>query len=71
LTRAGRPQAGLRWAHRALRLGSVDPALRYHAGMSALAAGRPAEGRRNLRIAIAHGLAAQPLHLQRAREALR
>jgi tetratricopeptide (TPR) repeat protein len=71
LTQAGHPRAGLRWAHRALRLGSLDPALRYHAGMAALDAGRPAEGRRNLRVAIAHGLATQPLHLPHAREALR
>jgi tetratricopeptide (TPR) repeat protein len=71
LTRAGRPHAGLRWAHRALRLGSLDPSLRYHAGMTALAAGREPEGRRDLRLAIAHGLAAQPLHLARAKEALR
>jgi tetratricopeptide (TPR) repeat protein len=71
LTRAGRPRAGLRWAHRALRLGSLDPALRYHAGMAALAAGRRAEGRRDLRLALAHGLDAQPMHARRAREALR
>jgi tetratricopeptide (TPR) repeat protein len=90
LTRSGRPEAGLHWARRALRLGSLDPSLRYHAGMTALAAGRreaarderPATpraraagrreaGRRDLRLAIAHGLAAQPLHLRRAREALR
>ena len=71
LTRAGRPEAGLRWAHRALRLGTTDPSLRYHAGMTALAAGHRAEGRRQLRVAIAHGLAAQPLHLARAQEALR
>jgi tetratricopeptide (TPR) repeat protein len=71
LTRAGDPRAGLRWAHRALRLGSLDPVFHYHAGMSALAGGRTAEGRRDLRLAIAHGLAAFPLHLQRAQEALR
>ena len=71
LTRAGDRRAGLRWAHRALRLGSLDPAFGYHAGMTALAAGRTAEGRRDLRLAIAHGLAAFPLHLQRAQEALR
>jgi len=71
LTRAGRPQAGLRWAHRALRLGTLDPSMRYHAGMAALAAGRADEGRRQLRLAIAHGLTAQPLHLARALEALR
>ena len=71
LTRADRPEAGLRWAHRALRLGTVEPSLRYHAGMAALAAGRDAEGRRQLRVAVAHGLATQPLHLMRAQEALR
>jgi tetratricopeptide (TPR) repeat protein len=71
LTRAGRPAAGLRWAQRALRLGSLDPSFRYHAGMTALAAGRRDAGRRDLRLAIAHGLAAQPLQLRRAQEALR
>jgi tetratricopeptide (TPR) repeat protein len=71
LTRAGRPRAGLRWARRALRLGSLDPHFRYHAGVAAIAAGRRAEGRRNLRLAIAHGLAAHPLHLRRVERALR
>jgi tetratricopeptide (TPR) repeat protein len=71
LHRSGRSRAALRWAHRALRLGSLDPGLRYHAGMTALAAGRRGEGRRELRLALAHGLAAQPLHAARAREALR
>ena len=71
LARSGDARGGLRWAHRALRIGSLDPSLRYHAGMTALAAGRRAEGRRDLRLAIAHGLAAQPLQLRRAREALR
>ncbi len=59
LTRAGHPRAGLRWAHRALRLGSLDAGLRFHAGMTALAAGRRSEGRRDLRLALAHGLAAR------------
>jgi tetratricopeptide (TPR) repeat protein len=67
LTRAGHPAAGRRWAHRALKLGSLDPMFRYHAGMTALAAGRAAEGRRDLRLAFAHGLAAFPLHAQEAR----
>jgi tetratricopeptide (TPR) repeat protein len=80
LTRAGRVRAGLRWAHRALKLGSLDPGLRYHAGMTALALARRAaptssrivaEGRRDLRLALAHGLGAQPLLAMRAREALR
>jgi tetratricopeptide (TPR) repeat protein len=71
LTRAGDPQAGVRWARRALRLGSVDPLWRAHAGLSALAAGREAEGRRHLRVALAHGLDGWPWQAQRVRRALR
>ena len=67
LTRAGRAEAGLRWARRALQLGSLDPLFRYHAG---IAAGDSAEGRRNLRLALRHGLDAYPLHANRARVAL-
>lgn len=70
LTRAGRPHAGLRWSRRALRLGSLDPGFRYHAGLAAMAAGHRAEGRRHLRLAIRHGLAAHPLHLRRAEREL-
>jgi tetratricopeptide (TPR) repeat protein len=67
LTRAGRPREGLRWARRALSLGSLDPTFRYHAG---IAAGETPEGRRNLRLALQHGLDAYPLHAKRARAAL-
>jgi tetratricopeptide (TPR) repeat protein len=70
LTRSGRPEAGLRWAHRALRLGSRDAIFRYHAGMAALAAGRDAEGRRHLSIALDHGLAGWPWQAAQARDAL-
>jgi tetratricopeptide (TPR) repeat protein len=70
LTRAGRPAAGLRWAHRALRLGSRDPIFRYHAGIAALAAGRTAEGRAHLRIALRGGLAGWPWQSAQARAAL-
>lgn len=67
LTRAGRAGEGLRWARRALKLGSLDPTFRYHAG---IAAGDTPEGRRNLRLALARGLDAHPLHANRARAAL-
>jgi tetratricopeptide (TPR) repeat protein len=74
LTRAGRPREGLRWARRALRLGSLDPTFRYHAGIAALAAaggeGSRVAGRRDLRLALRHGLGAYPLHANRARAAL-
>ena len=67
LTRSGDRRAGLRWARRALRLGSLDPTFRYHAG---IAAGDTREGRRHLRLALRHGLDAHPLHANRARAAL-
>jgi tetratricopeptide (TPR) repeat protein len=40
LTRAGRPEEGVAWARRALRLGSKDSMFLYHAGISARAARR-------------------------------
>jgi tetratricopeptide (TPR) repeat protein len=70
LTRAGRPAAGLRWAQRALRLGSRDAIFRYHAGIAALGAGREAEGRSHLRVALDHGLVGWPWQAAQARAAL-
>ena len=67
LTRGGRRREGLAWAHRALRLGSLDPLLRFHAGIAA----RGDERRRHLRLALAHGLAGHPWQAAFAREALR
>jgi tetratricopeptide (TPR) repeat protein len=70
LTRAGDPAAGRAWTHRALRLGPLDPLFRAHAGLSALAAGHRAEGRRALQLALAHGLDGWPWQARRARQAL-
>jgi tetratricopeptide (TPR) repeat protein len=52
LTRAGKPREGLRWARRALELGSHDARLRFHAGMAARGAGDGASARRWLRLAL-------------------
>ena len=69
LTRSGRPEAGLRFARRALALGSRDPAFRFHAGMAAQAAGRPHAG--DLRIAVRGGAMLTPQQLTQAKEAIR
>ncbi|HMJ03308.1 MAG TPA: tetratricopeptide repeat protein, partial [Conexibacter sp.] len=71
LTRAGRPRDGLRWARRALRLGSLDPLFRYHAGIAAQAAGQTDEAARDLRIAAVGRAALSPLAARRLAEALR
>jgi tetratricopeptide (TPR) repeat protein len=71
LTRSGDAAAGYAWARRALRLGSMDPVWRAHAGLAALAAGKRADGRRELKLALAHGLDGWPWQARRAREALR
>jgi hypothetical protein len=68
LTRSGDRRAGLRWAKRALRLGSVDPLWLAHAG---LAAPHTEQGRAWLRAALAHGLEGWPGLAARVRRALR
>jgi tetratricopeptide (TPR) repeat protein len=70
LTSAGRPGAGLRWAHKALKLGSVDPSFLYHAGMSARAASRAGLARRWLARSLARNPGFSPLYAPRARRAL-
>jgi tetratricopeptide (TPR) repeat protein len=71
LTSAGRPAAGLRWARRALRLGSVDPTFLYHAGMSARAAGHRGQARAWLRAALRRNPRFSALYAPRAQAALR
>jgi tetratricopeptide (TPR) repeat protein len=65
LTRSGNPREGLMWAHRALKLGSLDPVFRYHASVAAGKVGRREEAARNLRLAREHGLAAHPWLVKR------
>lgn len=68
LTRAGKPNAGLRYARRALRDGAVDPLWLAHAGLAKRAAGQ--DGRRELRHALRRGLDGYPWQAQRVRRAL-
>jgi tetratricopeptide (TPR) repeat protein len=70
LTRAGRPADGLRWSRDALRLGSVDPAFLYHAGISARSAGRADLARVFLTRSIARNPRWSPLYAPRAKRAL-
>ena len=70
LTRGGRPDAGLRWARHAIALGAVDPLFRFHAGAAGLAAGAKREGRRQLDVALGHGLAGWPRQAAEARRLL-
>jgi tetratricopeptide (TPR) repeat protein len=67
LTRTGRPEAGLEFARKALRLGSKDPVFLYHAGMTAHAAGHERIARRYLESSSRFS----PLHRQRALQTLR
>lgn len=70
LTRAGRPQEGMRLIARAVDHGWREPIVLYHAGMAAKAAGRPGEARRLLRRALSQNPRFSPLHAPRARRTL-
>ena len=70
LTRAGKPDEGLRHATEALRLGSRDPLLLYHAGFAARDAGRTDLARRYLARSLAGNPRFSPLHAPRAKRAL-
>src|SRR4051812_41830177 len=71
LTRAGHARAGLRWAHRALRLHTRDPLFLYHAGMTARAAGDRGLARTWLRRALSANPRFSPLYAPRAARVLR
>lgn len=71
LTRSGQPEAGLRWARRALRLGSRDPYFLYHAGIAAQRSGRSADARRWLGRALRQAPRFSAYHAPRAARALR
>ena len=70
LTRAGNPREGLTYARRAVRLGTRDPSVLFHAGMSAKAMGRLDQARRWLQEALAANPGFSPLHATTARKAL-
>ncbi len=71
LTRAGRPAQGLRFARRALALGSRDPMFLFHAGLSAQAAGRASEARAYLGESLALNPRFSALYAPRAGRALK
>ncbi len=70
LTQAGHPTEGLVWARRATALGSIDPNFLYHAGIAAKRAGDTAEGKADLRRALALNPRFSPLYGPLARKAL-
>jgi tetratricopeptide (TPR) repeat protein len=70
LTRAGHPRGGLRYAQRALALGSRDAMFLFHAGVAARGAGRIDLARRWLRESLAGNPNFSPLYAPKARRML-
>jgi tetratricopeptide (TPR) repeat protein len=70
LTRSGHPRQGLRYARRALRLGSRDPLFLYHAAVAARAADRDRLAQLWLRRALAGNPRFSPLYAPKARRML-
>jgi Flp pilus assembly protein TadD len=70
LYRAGRYEQATEAIGEALRLGTPDPRLHYHAGMIALAMGDEARARAELGLALRLGPAFDPLQVFVARETL-
>lgn len=67
LSLAGRYEEALPWARRALRLGTRDPRVLYHAAVAANGAGRPGLARRWARRSLAGNPRFSPLLAPRAR----
>jgi tetratricopeptide (TPR) repeat protein len=70
LSAAGRDRAALRYSHRAMRLGSLDPVFLYHAGMISRRAGDDVRARRLLGRLLQRDPWFSPLHSEVARSAL-
>jgi tetratricopeptide (TPR) repeat protein len=70
LTRAGHPREGLRYARRALALGSRDPMFLFHAAVAAHEAGRDGSARAWLQRALAGNPVFSPLYAPRAKRML-
>ena len=71
LHRSGRSAEALPISRRAVTLGSVEPALRYRAGMIEFAAGDVASGRRHLELALRGKHALIPAQVDEARDLLK
>ena len=70
LYRAGQVAEAHKYSQAALRLGTRDPLLHYHAGMIALAKGEKAEGRRLLQEALTINPHFSALRVKEIQEAL-
>jgi tetratricopeptide (TPR) repeat protein len=70
LHRAGQSDEALPYAREALRLGTRDPVLLFHAGAIAAAAGQPAEARQHLEAALAQNPQFSLRHAPEARRIL-
>ena len=70
LHRLGRDEEAATWSAEALRLGSRDPLLRYHAGAIAAALGRTEEARQDLQAALATDPGFSPTGAAEARRLL-
>jgi hypothetical protein len=71
LHRAGRTIEALPLSRRAMTLGSLEPALRYRAGIIEFAAGDSASGRRHLEPALRGRSALSPSQVAEARKTLK